>query len=119
MKFPFFGFMLSGIPDLVIRETKTQIWDYKTGSRKPETEKKYWQQLMIYAYAFWSTKLEDLQSDISLTLCYVDEKTLVEKVVSWDQVNTELFSVWSKLSDLSVANTEACGYCPYQEICPR
>jgi ATP-dependent helicase/nuclease subunit A len=119
MKFPFFGFMLSGIPDLVIREAKTQIWDYKTGRRKPETEKKYWQQLMIYAYAFWSTKLEDLQSDISLTLCYVDEKTLVEKVVSWDQVNTELFSVWSKLSDLSVANTEACGYCPYQEICPR
>ena len=119
MKFPFFGFMLSGIPDLVIRETKTQIWDYKTGRRKPETEKKYWQQLMIYAYAFWSTKLEDLQSDISLSLCYVDEKTLVERVVSWDQVNTELFSVWSKLSDLSVANTEACGHCPYQEICPR
>ena len=119
MKFPFFGFMLSGIPDLVIRETKTQIWDYKTGRRKAETEKKYWQQLMIYAYAFWSSKLEDIQTEITLTLCYVDEKLLVEKTVTWAQVNEELFAVWSRLSDLSVTNTDACGYCPYQEICPR
>ncbi len=119
MKFPFFGFMLSGIPDLVIRETKTQIWDYKTGRRKPETEKKYWQQLMIYAYAFWSTKQEAIQSEIKLTLCYVDEKIVVDKTVSWGQVNTELFSVWSKLGDLSEVNTESCTYCPYQEICPR
>ncbi len=119
MKFPFFGFMLSGIPDLVIRDSKTQIWDYKTGRRKPETEKKYWQQLMIYAYAFWSTKLEELHSEIKLTLCYVDEKVLVEKTVTWNQVNIELFSMWHKLSDLSLANTESCSFCPYQEICPR
>lgn len=119
MKFPFFGFMLSGIPDLVIRDLKTQIWDYKTGKRKPETEKKYWQQLMIYAYALWSTKIEGIHSTIKLTLCYVDEKEIHSREVSWENVRAELFPLWIKLSDLSSVNTESCLFCPYQEICPR
>ncbi|MBY0516738.1 MAG: UvrD-helicase domain-containing protein [Bacteriovoracaceae bacterium] len=118
MKFPFFGFMLTGIPDLVVHSKSVEIWDYKTGRRNHTSELKYWQQLMIYAYAHWSTGLVSLDSTLVLRLCYVDSHELPTKEVCFNEVQEALFPIWSKLSNLAEIETSHCSSCPYTSVCP-
>lgn len=119
MKFPFFGFMLTGIPDLVVKGPHYQIWDFKTGQRKTGNELNYWQQLMIYAYAMWSSSQVPFENKISISLCYVDSQELVTKDVDYKTVSNELFLIWKNLSQLHLTNLDHCIVCPYSEICPR
>lgn len=119
MKFPLFGFMISGIPDLVVMGEAVEIWDYKTGRRTESNELKYWQQLMVYAYAHWVTGLVSVDAAIVLRLCYVDGHELPSKTVKLAEVREALFPLWSRLSALDKIDETHCSTCPYKTICPR
>ncbi len=118
LKFPFFGFMITGIPDLIIWGTPPEIWDYKTGRRSESTELKYWQQLSLYAYALWAQGRVCRSQSIVLRLCYLDAHDIQSREVHWDAVKTELFSFWSRLADLTQAAPAHCPLCPYRGFCP-
>ena len=119
MKFPLFGFMMTGIPDLVVHGTGCEIWDYKTGRRSETSELKYWQQLMMYAWGHWQTGLVSRDAAIVLRLCYVDGRELPSKVVELEEVREALFPIWSRLSALDKIDESHCPLCPYRTICPR
>jgi ATP-dependent helicase/nuclease subunit A len=119
MKFPLFGFMMTGIPDLVVHGTSCEIWDYKTGRRSATSELKYWQQLMMYAWGHWQTGLVSRDAAIVLRLCYVDGRELPSKVVNLEEVREALFPIWSRLSALDKIDETHCPLCPYRTICPR
>lgn len=119
MKFPLFGFMMTGIPDLVVHGTSCEIWDYKTGRRSESSELKYWQQLMIYAWGHWQSGLVSRDAAIVLRLCYVDGRELPSKTVKLEDVRDVLFPIWSRLSSLDKIDESHCPLCPYRTICPR
>ncbi len=118
LKFPLFGHMISGIPDLIIQKNNEyQIWDYKTGRRKENSEKHYWLQLNCYAYALYALAICEKGQKISLKLVYLDQKEVIEKHIGWEEVQKELFNSWSKLGEMSTVNLEHCGSCQFGNIC--
>jgi ATP-dependent exoDNAse (exonuclease V) beta subunit len=119
MKFPLFGFMITGIPDLVVRGDEIEVWDYKTGRRNESTELKYWQQLMIYAWAHWSSEIVSADATITLRLCYLDSRELPTKKVGLAEVREVLFALWERLSQLDKTDESHCSVCPYRGICSR
>jgi ATP-dependent helicase/nuclease subunit A len=119
MKFPLFGFMLTGIPDLVAYGKDLEIWDYKTGRPDEGTQLKYWQQLMIYAWGHWESGLVSRASEVILRLCYLDTQQLLTKKLSYQEVQTELFPIWKRLSELDRIDETHCPKCPYRSLCPR
>lgn len=119
LKFPIFGFMMSGIPDLVVYSGSPQIWDFKTGRRNETGEIKYWVQLKTYALALWNLGLIPLGTPIDLLLCYLDSVELPKVTVQFDQVKNELFEIWRKIESLDQINPSHCDFCPYKGICPR
>lgn len=119
MKFSLFGFMLTGIPDLVAYGDDLEIWDYKTGRPDENTKLKYWQQLMIYAWGHWESGLVSRASEVVLRLCYLDTQQLLTKKLSFKEVQTELFPIWRRLSELDKIDESHCPKCPYSSLCPR
>ena len=121
IKFSIFGYMISGIPDLIlnpkISDKNDQIWDFKTGKRKPESESSYWFQLMAYAYGIGKLKGYGNKKKVKLVLAYVDENILVEKEYSLDTVKNKLFEYWNKLDNFSDINLDHCGQCKFGNIC--
>jgi CRISPR/Cas system-associated exonuclease Cas4 (RecB family) len=122
IKFRFFNFMISGIPDLVLMpkgKQKAQIWDFKTGRITQENLNHYWLQLSTYAYALYELGLIENSSEIELILCFVDQKKTLKEVVSLEKCKTDLYPVWRSQNEPWKVNLDHCSQCSYGSICPR
>lgn len=121
VKFSLFGQMISGTPDLVLLpQDKTsipEIWDFKTGKQKVESELAYWFQL--YCYGIQTCLAEGLSADdkILLALVYVDEKKIVEKNFSKYELENLLFEQWKKLGNFNQVNLDYCSSCSFGSLC--
>lgn len=122
IKFRFFNFMISGIPDLVLLpkgNQKAQVWDFKTGKITQENLNHYWLQLSAYAYALYELGQVENSSEIELILCFVDQKKTLTKVVSLETCRKELYPVWRSQNEPWKVNLDHCSQCSYGSICPR
>ena len=117
LKFPLFGLMLSGTPDLIIESSeKTIIWDFKTGGKR-EDDKNYSVQLKLYAMALWTLGKVDKSISIELSLLYLDEKEKITYLVGFKEVERELFSLWKKANSIHQTNLLHCSRCDYGKLC--
>ena len=122
IKFKFFNFMISGIPDLVLlpkENQKAQIWDFKTGRITQENLGHYWLQLGIYAYALYELSIISKLEEIELILCFVDQQKTISKTVTFQSCVEELYPIWRSQNEPWKTNLEHCAQCPYGTICPR
>ena len=117
LKFPLFGLMVSGIPDLIIKgPQKTMIWDFKTGSQGEDNER-YWLQLKLYALALWQLGDVDKNDPIELSLLYLDEKAKLSLIISFHQVKAEFFLQWELSNSPHQVNRHHCPLCDYGKLC--
>lgn len=122
LKFKFFNFMISGIPDLVLIPKSNQIaqiWDFKTGRMTPASLNHYWVQLKAYAYALYQLGRVAVSSDIELKLIFVDQKEVLKLTVSLQDCEQQLYPLWRSQNEPWVVKTDHCTQCPYGDICPR
>lgn len=123
LKFRFFNFMISGIPDLLLLPKKSgvaaQIWDFKTGKITQDNLGHYWVQLKAYAYALYILGTVSKSDSIETKLCFVDEQKFLDLSVNWESVQGELFPVWRSQNEPWVIKTDHCSLCTYGDICPR
>ena len=122
LKFKFFNFMISGIPDLLLMpkaNQKAQIWDYKTGRITQENLSHYWVQLKVYAYALYELGRVPSSSEIILKLVFVDQKEILEINVNRSQCEGDLFPLWQSQNRPWQINSDHCAQCIYGDICPR
>jgi ATP-dependent helicase/nuclease subunit A len=119
IKFPIFNFTISGTPDLMIKVggDVIEIWDYKTGRRKEESEKSYWFQLKTYANACYQLGLTSQSKEIKLSLIYLDEENRVDEKVDYNTLNDWLFEYWKKLSDVEQKVESHCPSCSFGKLC--
>jgi superfamily I DNA/RNA helicase len=125
IKFPIRGFMVSGVPDLILepksstdqKDQITKIWDFKTGKRKIDSEMNYWFQLYLYAHAMFEIGKTLPEQFLELSLLYVDQKEKVTKLVSFLDVEKFVSEQWKKLEQLNEVNLLHCNRCPYQNLC--
>ncbi len=122
LKFKFFNFMISGIPDLVLSpkgNQKTQIWDFKTGRITQDNLAHYWLQLSVYAYALYELNRVPISSEIELKLVFVDQKEILVKTLDHTQCRSELYPFWRSQNEPWKTNPDHCAQCPYGDICLR
>lgn len=123
LKFRFFNFMISGIPDLLLLPKNlgraAEIWDFKTGKITQDSLDHYWVQLKAYAYALYVLGMVSREVSIETKLCFVDEQKFLNLKVNWQTVHQELFSVWKSQNEPWIAKTDHCSQCSYGDICPR
>lgn len=122
LKFKFFNFMISGIPDLVLLpngEKNAQVWDFKTGRITQDNLAHYWVQLRVYAYALYQLGRIPLSSEIELKLVFVDQKKTLTETVTANQCSSLLFPLWRSQNTPWQTNPDHCDQCPYGDICPR
>jgi ATP-dependent exoDNAse (exonuclease V) beta subunit len=122
IKFRFFNFMISGIPDLVLIpkvNKNAQVWDFKTGRITQENLSHYWLQLSTYAYALYELGQVEKHSEVELVLCFVDQKQLLKLTVTWSKCNSDLFPLWQSQNAPWKVNLDHCSQCSYGSICPR
>ncbi len=123
LKFEFFNFMISGIPDLLLmpktNDKLAQVWDFKTGRITQENLAHYWIQLAAYAYALYQTGQLRNDTKIELKLCFVDEKKILERSIDLNTAIQELYPVWISQNEPWTIKTDHCTQCPYGDICPR
>lgn len=123
LKFRFFNFMISGIPDLLLLPKSSgdsaEIWDFKTGKITQDNLGHYWVQLKAYAYALYILGMVPRENSIETRLCFVDEQKFLNLTVNWETVQNELFAVWKSQNEPWTMKTEHCGQCSYGDICPR
>ncbi|MFA5583195.1 MAG: UvrD-helicase domain-containing protein [Bacteriovoracaceae bacterium] len=120
IKFSFFGHVISGIPDLILKpksEGNYQVWDFKTGRITSEKLAPYWLQLKIYAYALYELKQVPKDNSIELELYFVDEQKSLSKKVSFAEIVPELFNFWQRQSRPWERNLDHCGRCVHGDIC--
>jgi ATP-dependent helicase/nuclease subunit A len=119
LKFPFFNYMISGTPDLVILDGHgtIEVWDYKTGSFKVENPA-YKMQLMTYAFAYVQLGHCLPTDKIKLKLVYVDQKESILFDYTFDQLAQELFDLWKKTDSLHQVIPDHCGQCQFGKMCP-
>jgi ATP-dependent helicase/nuclease subunit A len=120
IKFSIFGQMISGTPDIVFtNENELVIWDFKTGIRNEADEASYWFQLASYGHAYSRILKYDQYKTVVLSLLYVDQKNIVTKKFSVDEINQLLFSYWKKTNSLDQINPSHCPNCNYQKLCTK
>lgn len=122
IKFKLFNFMISGIPDLVLIpkfDQKAQIWDFKTGRITQDNLAHYWLQLSIYAYALYVLGKVPIEREVELVLCFVDQKKMIPKTMTFDQCVAELYPIWRSQNEPWKTNPDHCSQCSYGDICPR
>jgi len=121
IKFPLFGYMCSGIPDLMVipnsKDMNFKIVDFKTGKYHEGGLKSYWFQLSCYAYAAYYLGLFDESREIDLELYYLDEQKISTKTLNYMGLKDSLFSTWEKLNDLSQVNVDHCPTCKFRNMC--
>jgi CRISPR/Cas system-associated exonuclease Cas4 (RecB family) len=117
LKFPLFGYMCSGIPDLLgVSKTRGEfvILDYKTGAKKPDA---HFFQLIAYAYGVYLSEMIDRKKPIKLVLLYLGPKETMERFINFEEAQQELLSVWRNLYNLNQVTLSHCPACPYQNLC--
>jgi ATP-dependent helicase/nuclease subunit A len=122
VKFKFFNFMISGIPDLLLMpktDQNAEIWDYKTGRITQESLSHYWIQLKVYAYALYQLGRIPDSSEIVLKLVFVDQKKILEEKVTRAECEAELYPIWNSQNQPWKTNPDHCAQCSYGDICPR
>lgn len=122
IKFKFFNFMISGIPDLLLMpkgNQNAQVWDFKTGRITQDNLNHYWLQLSTYAYALFELGKVDKTCEVELVLCFVDEKKILTKTVTFTQCESDLYPVWRSQNEPWKVNLDHCAQCSYGSICPR
>lgn len=122
VKFKFFNFMISGIPDLILLpkgDQCAQVWDFKTGRITQENLKHYWLQLSIYAYALFLLEKIPRVSEVELVLCFVDQKKNLTMRTNFSQVVSDLYPVWKSQNEPWKINPDHCSQCSYGDICLR
>lgn len=118
LKFPFFNFMISGTPDLLlVGPDKLEVWDYKTGKNKGD-DPSYKLQLMCYAYACIQLGLCHSEVPIDLKLVYVDQKDMVNFTYNYSQLKKELYQLWEKVVQIDQVNLDHCEQCQFGNLCP-
>ncbi|MCY4644333.1 MAG: UvrD-helicase domain-containing protein [Bacteriovoracales bacterium] len=117
LKFPLFGTIVSGTPDLMIeRDRATIIWDFKSG-RKRDNDEHYWLQLKLYAFALWELKKVDKNDPIEIALLYLDEEKKEIDWVEYLSIKEEIFSFWKNLNSIDKTNPLHCSQCDYGKLC--
>lgn len=122
IKFKFFNFMISGIPDLILLpklNQKAQIWDFKTGKITSENLNHYWLQLKVYAYALYELGRIQDSSEIELKLVFVDQKQILNETVTRILCQQQLYPIWEIQNQPWKINLDHCSQCSYGDICPR
>lgn len=122
LKFRFFNFMISGIPDLLLLpkgNQKAQVWDFKTGRITQDNLAHYWLQLSVYAYALFELEKVPKTSTVELVLCFVDEEQLIKMTITWEECHEKLWPLWLSQNRPWEINPEHCSQCCYGDICPR
>jgi len=121
IKFPFFGQMISGTPDLVLIPNDSgkglEIWDFKTGNREESKEVPYWFQLKSYAYAYQTLYPEYKDQSVKLVLSFVDMGENVEIDISHSQLKESLHQEWVKTSKPDLINQSHCDQCTFGNLC--
>jgi ATP-dependent helicase/nuclease subunit A len=122
LKFRFFNFMVSGIPDLLLipkTNQNAQVWDFKTGKMNKENLAHYWVQLKAYAYGLYQLQRVDFSSEIELKLIFVDHQQVLTEVVNFQRCQQDLYPLWQSQNQPWKINSEHCTQCSYGDICPR
>lgn len=123
IKFELFGYMISGIPDLILQamseEDQFAIWDFKTGHYSEDKVKPYYFQLMVYAYSQYELGVLDKKKPCNLVLQFVDDKKMVEYLVHWGDVEKYLSEELEKINRPELKNLELCKYCKFAPICEK
>jgi ATP-dependent exoDNAse (exonuclease V) beta subunit len=120
VKFDFFGFKVSGIPDLVIIDEDSQVlevWDYKTGERKQEKESVYIRQLQYYLYGLVNSTILYGGFELVGSLLYVDQQERVDFKFTKDLLQEELFQEFEQMNNLLIENRESCTFCKFKQLC--
>ncbi len=117
IKFPVQGHMISGIPDLIIKnETEITVWDFKTGALKEDIDH-YWCQLKLYAYACYKLGLTEKKNQVKLALVYLDEKKIESMTISFQQTYSFIEEIWALTNNYSQVNKDHCKLCMYGNLC--
>ena len=123
IKFELLGYMISGIPDLIIKpneiDTNFEVWDFKTGKFSEDKLAAYWFQLYCYAYAGYILEDNSKDNPTRLVVCFVDEQKIIEKNVLFTDVEKYLINEIAKTNQPDQVNTDKCEYCPYDIICKK
>jgi ATP-dependent exoDNAse (exonuclease V) beta subunit len=120
VKFSFFGHMVSGTPDLILKPRElgiAEVWDFKTGQRSEKKESSYWFQLYAYALAIYELNTIDKDEEVKLALSYLDMKSNITKTVNYREVVEYLYKYWKRLDGLDSVNLEHCTRCMFSKIC--
>jgi ATP-dependent helicase/nuclease subunit A len=116
IKFSFFGQMITGIPDLIIKDKEVEIWDFKTGLCDEDDKRSYFFQLMTYAYGV--KQVFGLTDDsVRLKLIMLDQKEVIEKVVDLKTIEKQVFMLWQKLNKIDREPINHCSSCQYGNLC--
>ncbi len=117
VKFPVFGHMFNGKPDLVIQTKKGyEVWDFKTGRLKSNAPQ-YNLQLLMYAYSIYQRGFIGEDEEVKLVLMYVDEKEKVEWSVNYQEVIKELKFYWNKTNEVDQVERDHCSSCLFGKLC--
>lgn len=118
IKFPFFGHVITGIPDLVIlSDDSSQVWDFKTGSPNEKKNIGYLFQLKAYAYALYKLDKVSKENSVKLVLCYVDTEELLEISTNYQQLVEDLYPIWQRVTDFNHKGEEFCSGCGFYNLC--
>ncbi|MAX65812.1 MAG: hypothetical protein CME66_02650 [Halobacteriovoraceae bacterium] len=123
IKFELLNYMVSGIPDLVLysndKVSSSEVWDFKTGRFSENKLKSYYFQLFCYAFAQYILHEVPKDQQIKLVICFVDEQKIVDKTVSYTDVENYLNAVCEEINRPDLENEEHCAFCPYKIICQK
>lgn len=123
IKFLMFNVMISGIPDLIMVPKNAiemvEIWDFKTGINNNQKNEKYFFQLMCYAFAQFKLNKDLLDKKIKIVIYYVDYDLLLDKIVSFSEVENELFKYFLLLNNPQEINKDHCVGCEFKNLCCR
>ncbi|GAB4009511.1 MAG: hypothetical protein Fur0010_00260 [Bdellovibrio sp.] len=117
VKFSINGFMISGTPDLLIVDEKTQlaeVWDFKTGRRNEDKEDHYWAQVVLYA--FYLAETYKFQK-VKVKLIYVDEFQIAEKELGFKQIVEKVNQLWKLTTQSHLINRSHCSSCSFGNLC--
>jgi superfamily I DNA/RNA helicase/CRISPR/Cas system-associated exonuclease Cas4 (RecB family) len=118
IKFSFFGQMITGIPDLVVKSDGLikEIWDFKSGLCDEDDFRSYKFQLMTYAYGL-SQVYGDMADTITMKLLLLDQKEVKSFELDLKTISKELYKTWQSLSGIQVEKINHCAQCQYGNLC--
>ena len=123
IKFELFGYMISGIPDLILQplseDEPFEIWDFKTGGYSESKITPYYFQLVTYAYAQFKELGKSADIKCKLVIYFVDENRIVDYSVSREDVEKYLMDQIQKISAPQIKNLELCTQCKFNVICDK